>query len=345
MVYFIESQQHRMSAFDGITRPLEEEDIDDTVDGDALSGVDSCETRSIAYLPGDQIPYDVSSPPMFTARPIKTVQPNIPMPPYASHPHKPHHAYGPPPSMYPPGMYGYPSPYPSTYSAPLPSSPYNSFPYSACSCPDCTGYSTYPTPQPVAAPPVPAPSKPAVMCCYHKRGVCKKGIDCWYSHNGSPDTPCHYGVKCVAGHGLLSRTALDPHAASGNKIPAWARHPFKHTHEPHKEMQERAHYSKKGPMMASAVPPPPSLPRSLPAAQLPKNGEKVTNPPSLDNVECKFCGNHQLYVMPYRLYATNTSSTLQYRVHCMSCQGSWTPSSSELPPAQHERQPPVDEQP
>lgn len=54
--------------------------------------------------------------------------------------------------------------------------------------------------------PTAAPAKVAgVMCCYFKqKGHCKMGEDCWHGHEGSDDTPCHYGAGCTAGHAHLA---------------------------------------------------------------------------------------------------------------------------------------------
>jgi len=45
-----------------------------------------------------------------------------------------------------------------------------------------------------------------VMCCYWKQGSCSMGATCWYSHEGTPDTPCHYGATCRKGHRELVRS-------------------------------------------------------------------------------------------------------------------------------------------
>jgi hypothetical protein len=58
----------------------------------------------------------------------------------------------------------------------------------------------------------PPPSGPPVMCCYHKSGRgCNKGDRCWYSHEGLPETPCHYGALCKAGHAHLVRQGGTQH--------------------------------------------------------------------------------------------------------------------------------------
>jgi hypothetical protein len=62
-------------------------------------------------------------------------------------------------------------------------------------------------PRRAAAAARPRAAQPAgVMCCYWKRGSCSMGDSCWYSHEGTADTPCHYGVTCRKGHRDLVRT-------------------------------------------------------------------------------------------------------------------------------------------
>jgi hypothetical protein len=293
-----------MSAHDPHLILRHDEEDAETIDGDALSKADSAETQSLSLNHGfkysaDSSLYDVAHPPYLSPSPWEQY-PGAAMFPFQS-----------------PAEYSnYPPPQ-ATYGGYAPMQSYH-YPHTACNCEQCAPH--LPPPAPVSKP------NPTVMCCYHKRGVCKKGADCWYSHEGSPDTPCHYGVKCVAGHGILSRTALGAHThlpkGNGNGyIPVWARHPFKNTKEPMKGPR---------PPMSRPPPPPPSYPtpervteESPPMAPT----EKIVAPPSLDDVTCKFCGHDKLYVMPYRSYSSNTHSTLQYRVHCMSCHGSWTPST------------------
>eukprot|EP00760_Papus_ankaliazontas_P033085 PhM_4_TR616/c0_g1_i1/m.82824 len=153
-------------------------------------------------------------------------------------------------------------------------------------------------PRTVLPPPTP-PSDPTLMCCYHKRGVCKKGSACWYSHEGSESTPCHYGVKCVAGHSTLSRTALSRSRRNVGRVT-----------QPSQPMTTTATTTSasKSSMLTSA-------PITHTAA-----------PPSLENESCRFCDGTDLYTVPFRNYTGGGSTSfVQYRVHCSMCHGSWTP--------------------
>jgi hypothetical protein len=51
-----------------------------------------------------------------------------------------------------------------------------------------------------------AAASSGVMCCYWKQGHCSMGASCWYRHEGSTDTPCHYGASCRKGHRHLVRS-------------------------------------------------------------------------------------------------------------------------------------------
>ena len=286
----------------------------------ALSNADSYDTSG--YADPNAI-YDHSSPPSFHSWGVPLSHPSMmpyqPTPYYPSayqggdhYHHPPYPAYH--PSSHPSQSHyegGYPSYTPQYYGGPPPA--YNS--YHGLPCDD---YNYQPTP--VTAP-KPAPT---VMCCYHKRGVCKKTGDCWYSHEGNDDTPCHYGVKCAAGHACLSRTALAGHN-SNKSVPAWARHPSKHTRDP---LAMKKGVPGPAPQRAMRMPPPPPPPVSF------NKTEKAPQPPSLENETCKFCDHDQLYVQPYRAHSAHEEPTLQYRVHCMQCHGSWTPTTAQqsLPP-------------
>jgi len=86
-----------------------------------------------------------------------------------------------------------------------------------------------------AAQPAPA----GVMCCYFKQGHCHMGDQCWYAHEGTAETPCHYGAKCRKGHKNLVRSNAAPPMPKDNA----ARHqqqqqnpagpvPKRYVHEP-----------------------------------------------------------------------------------------------------------------
>ena len=125
---------------------------------------------------------------------------------------------------------------------------------------------------------------PTVMCCYFKQhGKCKMGADCWYSHDGDENTPCHYGAFCKAGHrhlvktGAASAPAARPMAAGG-----------------------RAQAPRARPTLAPAVP-------------------RSSAPLEMSDLPCAYCGGSDcVQTQEFPAYEGNMMVTAK-RAHCLKC--------------------------
>eukprot|EP00759_Apiculatamorpha_spiralis_P006515 PhF_6_TR13848/c1_g1_i1/m.22203 len=335
-----------------IRQPEEEGEI---LEDDCLSRAESADTRStvshsngsLRYQAELSSLYDVSHPPRFTYSP------------YAPPPHPSmtmnHYSY--------PFDYGFlpPPPFPSPASL-SPSIPHQA--QGICNCAQClhtrrkyVETQAIPNTANKKELKTQASSSSGIMCCYHKRGVCKKGSDCWYSHDGNVDTPCHYGVKCVAGHGAYAKTALRGSSSIAAAIPLHTARappapPTRHSSHPSQKVQKvsaplRAdvlEYVEDEECEFSAQPTPAPAPAPVKTTPKAKQNETIPEPPTLEGETCKYCEHDGLYVMPYRLYPGNGPSLLQYRIHCNACGGSWTPSSIVEEPTQEKRNTTRDQQ-